>query len=302
MPNASSSSMNVTLLQVTCNKFALRSRKGVMQYSYCYEGTFVTRAGALFVVPPAARRRNAKLPAPGRSIENFMLQMLYDLHLDPQGLTGRRYSLRFRVTNLNEAQSSQDRKALYHKYDSTSTQMPGTRSSPAATGASSHRYDCLLLLGAGIHSEATRRVSGIHYERPQRFVYVNWKTGGGSAIPITILKVCNAAVVFVVVVVVAVIVFAIMALVVGCALAKGNALELLSQRFRFGETRTPLTAEGNSFYQLASMNRFTRFLKAWSRAPCMHVTWRCPHRARAKETLAFESPTSCRTRLRCILR
>ncbi|CAN0300691.1 unnamed protein product [Scytosiphon promiscuus] len=154
----SSRLVKAACVKVTCNRFALRSRKGVMQYSDCYEGTFVTRDGALFVVPPATRRRNPKLPAPGRSIENFMLRVLYDSDLDPQGSTGRVRNPMLCFASRHETQTTQDRKELYHKFASSWSRPPGTRSAPGGPGTSQHRFECLLLSTAGTHSEATTRV------------------------------------------------------------------------------------------------------------------------------------------------
>lgn len=50
---------------------------------YCFEGTFVTQDGALFVVPPALRRWRPTFPAPGRNLENWMLGALFATDLNP---------------------------------------------------------------------------------------------------------------------------------------------------------------------------------------------------------------------------
>lgn len=70
-------------VQVTGQRFLSSSGKGGRRSSYCFEGTFITQDGALFVVPPATRRRRPKFPAPGRNIENWMLRGLFETDMNP---------------------------------------------------------------------------------------------------------------------------------------------------------------------------------------------------------------------------
>lgn len=156
---------------MTANRFEVKSRKGLTDFWYHYEGTFVTRDGAIFVVPPPTVRRDPNLPPPGRSIENFMLRVLYDSNLDPRGTMAARSSTMHdaAVTRRNAAHLSQDLKGAYYRFARVSGAGQGTRSAPEGPGASSHRFDCLLLMGADVDAEATRRVRGVNFDAPREF-------------------------------------------------------------------------------------------------------------------------------------
>lgn len=77
---------NVLRAQVGCRKITQSSGKGGNNYIYSYEGTFTTRDGALFVLPPATRR--SMTPRPSREIETRMLRVRYKTNLDPRADPG----------------------------------------------------------------------------------------------------------------------------------------------------------------------------------------------------------------------
>lgn len=63
--------------QVKCTWVEHRARKGGTTYRYIYEGTFITREGALFTIPPVANRSTEH----GRFVEHKMLSVLFEENL-----------------------------------------------------------------------------------------------------------------------------------------------------------------------------------------------------------------------------
>lgn len=146
-----------------------------MRWSYCFEGTFITQDGALFVVPAAARRRMPKLPAPGRNLENWMLGALFETNLDPLlrlARTPRNPSTPVAMGRPMRAQTappsqppppSEDLRSEYSRLSGIVGSRPlregfkMTRRSPEQ-GATRFRFDCLLLMGEGVFMEPGRKV------------------------------------------------------------------------------------------------------------------------------------------------
>lgn len=71
--------------QVSCTVSTESSGKGRTRPIYSYEGTFVTRDGAVFVVPPATGRLVARKAT--RKIEERMLAVLYSVDGNPRADT-----------------------------------------------------------------------------------------------------------------------------------------------------------------------------------------------------------------------
>lgn len=67
--------------QATCKKIVKSTGKGGTKISYSYEGTFVTRDGAVFFLPPPTK---LKMQKPSRRIEKRMLSVLHNTKRNPR--------------------------------------------------------------------------------------------------------------------------------------------------------------------------------------------------------------------------
>lgn len=121
-------------------KTIVRTGKHGPVYRYGYSGTFVTRDGALLVVPPAPRR--SSISKTGRSAEKKMLQVLFWTGLNPR-------------SDPSAARRCETRDGLRSEF-SKMVKAAGVDQKRARTGtntfsnsaATDRRYDCLMLLGA----------------------------------------------------------------------------------------------------------------------------------------------------------
>ena len=136
--------------------------KGGTTYSHRYAGTFVTRDGALMVVPPLPGRSN--MSKSGRDTEKRMLKVLFSTNLNPRAdpsvargcetRDGRKSEFSKLVKAARDHEKKRVRGPLlgHHCWNQM---RPNTISSPSTD----RRFDCLLLVGAARGGEPHRQGS-----------------------------------------------------------------------------------------------------------------------------------------------
>lgn len=148
---------NVTSLiaadvQVNCRRIVRQTAKGGKSYSHTFAGTFITRDGALFSVPPASRRGNNLAPL-GRELEKNMLRILLSKNLRPRADPD--VVRRCETPDGLRSEFSKMLRAL------TGSPIPQTRSS------ADRSFDCLLLVeGDETAQGRNRKVNAVTVSRP----------------------------------------------------------------------------------------------------------------------------------------
>ena len=170
-------------VEVSATKLLVSTGKGGPKYTYVYEGTFMTRDGALFVVSEI--RGKAAAPPHSRSIEQKMLSVLYMNGLNP--LANHNVAVRCRTA---QGRRSEFLSLLRSQSVQWSFVTP-TRLRVQAND--SPHYDCLLLIGRS-HSngqqqqarKVRRRGSDIQqywYTFHERMVGVEERAVDGTILP-----------------------------------------------------------------------------------------------------------------------
>ena len=121
---------------------------GATTYSYTYQGTFVTRDGTIFVVPPAVPREYGA-PETGREIEKRMLSVLFSKNLNPGG--GRGGGGGTPAADWCQARNG-PKLDIFSTVRAVATHpVRGTAETRSCTehDAADPRYDCLLLVRGG---------------------------------------------------------------------------------------------------------------------------------------------------------
>lgn len=134
-------------LQVTATKTVKSTGKGGTTTSYSYKGIFVTRAGALFVVPPNLLRKNAVI-VDIRDTEKKMLRVLFSTGLNP----------RANPSVVRECDTPEGIRSAFSKMVRAAGDYPTVGSTQTVSSlASERRFDCLLLVRSaarGVRSES----------------------------------------------------------------------------------------------------------------------------------------------------
>eukprot|EP00903_Cladosiphon_okamuranus_P020866 g19162.t1 len=185
----SSRLVKAACVQVTGQRFLQSSGKGGRKYSYRFEGTFITQDGALYMVPPASRRRRPTFPTPGHNIENWMLRVLFQTDLNPLRrleITPRNPSTPVAIGYPMRAQGPPPPMGDLRSEYSRLTDLVGgrpllcdgrvTRRSPEQ-GADRFRFDCLLLMGEAAYMEPGRKVLLVGVLGEDRITCVNEELG-----------------------------------------------------------------------------------------------------------------------------
>ncbi|CAN0164191.1 unnamed protein product [Ectocarpus sp. 13 AM-2016] len=149
-------------VRATCKKTVKRTGKGGAKIIYTYEGTFVTRDGAVFNLPPPTRLPMG--PKPSRRIEKRMLRVLHNTKRNPRAdpSVARRCEtpdgLRAEFSNMVKAvpkkpEASTSGEAFYRSHALGHPNVPFHRDA-----AADQRFDCILLVGTEQPGRTTRKV------------------------------------------------------------------------------------------------------------------------------------------------
>ncbi|CAN0023178.1 unnamed protein product [Ectocarpus fasciculatus] len=147
----SSRLVKAACVEVTCNRTVKSTGKGSTTIIYTYKGTFVTRDGALFVLP----HPNPKLsgPKPSCRIEKRMLRVLHNTNRNPRAdpsVTRRcetpdglraEFSKMVRAVPAKPAAGTNG-EPFYRSHVQGRPDMPIARDA-----AADQRFDCILLVG-----------------------------------------------------------------------------------------------------------------------------------------------------------
>ena len=135
-------------VEVSATKLLVSTGKGGPKYIIVYEGTFMTRDGALFVVSES--RGKAAAPPHSRSIEQKMLKVLYTNGLNP--LAYSRVAARCRTAQGRRSEFLSLIRSVRRRYVTPGGIHVQPNDSP--------QYDCLLLIGRchsnGQHEQARK--------------------------------------------------------------------------------------------------------------------------------------------------
>lgn len=135
-------------VQVTATEILVRTGKNGSIYRHNFTGTFITRDGALLVVPPGARRPN--MSKVGRDTEKKMLKVLFSTNLYP-------LNPRSDPSLAGKCETRDGTRSAFSRLlKASGTRFSGcTQASPAID----RRFDCLLLVGGPISPKVGRKQS-----------------------------------------------------------------------------------------------------------------------------------------------
>ncbi|CBN78446.1 expressed unknown protein [Ectocarpus siliculosus] len=147
----SSRLVKVACAEVACTKTVKSTGKGGTKITYTYNGTFVTRDGAVFNLPPPTRR--PKMHEASRRIEKRMLSVLHNTKRNPRAdpSLARRCEtpdgLRAEFSKMVRAvprkpEASRSGGSFYRSHVLGHPNVPVERDA-----AVDHRFDCILLVG-----------------------------------------------------------------------------------------------------------------------------------------------------------
>lgn len=160
---------HVRTAQVKSDKIVSSAEEGGTECSYNYQGTFITRDGTLFVVPPAVPRESAA-PETGREIEKRMLSVLFSKNLNPGGGGGSS------VADWREARNGPEltvfstvRAVATHPVRGTVETQPCSE-----RDAADPRYNCLLLVGGSRGGDTDRGTASAGMVRSSWGVRSRW--------------------------------------------------------------------------------------------------------------------------------
>lgn len=132
-------------VQVKCHKITRHTSKGGTTHFFVHEGTFITRDGALFVLPPSGSYSTVPT-AEGRRIEERMLRVLFEKHLRPK-------------EDPTVARLCETPEGLRSEFSKMCKTLQRKRSVGLQT-TDERRYDCLLLVKGGRRGRIEARKVG----------------------------------------------------------------------------------------------------------------------------------------------